>query len=338
MHYLWRNPYSVLLIIACVLTGCATQRERSSESLIKLAATDRRCSPPSIVKLTMDRHSLDQGRTRTRPDSASELAPGSFSPQALEIAETIGAKDLLVRIQTLKTDHAQATEGIIAIRLLRLRQQLSDRIVLASLDVARTAAEADCEEERADQLADRLQEVRDRKIRYRTLVAIVGDALVGVMAGGFGLALQETASEVSAIFGGGLATIFGFAAAFTGEEHEFWHPRNLLKEIWEGPQHSTLMPESVWRFLNRPLIGDPEQRSFRETLIMQWHEDGRLGAPASDTEQRRIALLFGEGGIYEIEDLRARASMLDLLEAEVNLMSEHLQLLMKEVLTHDLDQ
>jgi hypothetical protein len=262
--------------------------------------------------------------------------PSGFSPQASDIAETIGARHLLAQLPNLKAEDARNAEGA-AVRLLRVRQQLPDRIVMAILDVARTAAEADCEEERADQLADRLQEVRDQKIRYRTLVAIVGDALVGVMAGAFGLALQETASEASAIFGGTLATVFGFAAAFTGGEHEFRHSRNLLKEVWEGPDHSALMPASVWRFLNRSFAVYPEGRSFRETLISRWHEDGRLGAPDSDLAQRRIALLFGSGGTYEIEDLRARASMLDLLEADVNLMSEHLHLLMDEVMRHDAD-
>lgn len=71
---------------------------------------------------------------------------------------------------------------------------------------------------------------------------------------------------------------------------------------------------------------------MRETLISRWRQHGRLGEPGSDTEQRRIALFFGEGGLYEIEELRARAAMLDLLEADVNLMSQDLERLLQEIL------
>lgn len=336
MPYL-RDRRVVLLVLLCFGSGCAGTPEKSSDALLKFAAAERRCGPPSGVRQAMARTSSpSRYHNDTRQDENIPTLKG-FSSETLEIAETIGAIDLVAQIPALEGEMDQNIEGS-AIRLLRVRQQLSDRIVMAILDVARTAAEADCEEERADQLADRLQEIRDKKIRYRTLIAIVGDALVGVMAGGLGLALQETASEASAIFGGVVATTFGFAAAFTGGEHDFRHARNILKEVWEGPAQSTLIPVSVWRFLNRPLGDDSEHRSFRETLISQWQEDGRLGKRGSDTEQRRLALFFGEGGIYEIEDLRSRASMLDLLEADVNLMSEHLQLLMREVLNFETEE
>ncbi|MDF0643975.1 MAG: hypothetical protein P0111_08080 [Nitrospira sp.] len=324
--------------ILCFLAGCAAHRDQSPDTLMKLAASERRCDPPQVSQATTGRAIVRDAVDRTMSkilNEATLLEPSGFSPQALDIAETIGARNLVAQLPRLTEEDARNAEGA-AVRLLRVRQQLSDRIVMAILEVARTAAEVDCEEERADQLADRLQEVRDQKIRYRTLIAIVGDAAVGILAGAFGLALQETAVAASDIFGGTIATVFGVAAAFTGGEHEFRHSRNLLKEVWEGPDQSALMPASVWRFLNRPFADDPEGRSFRETLISRWYEDGRLGTPGSDEEQQRIALLFGSGGTYEIEDLRARASMLDLLEADVNLMNEHLHLLMEEVMKHEL--
>ncbi|MGE3979379.1 MAG: hypothetical protein AB7F94_17615, partial [Nitrospira sp.] len=52
-------------------------------------------------------------------------------------------------------------------------------------------------------------------------------------------------------------------------------------------------------------------------------------------EQRRIALFFGEGGSYSIEDLRDRAAMLELLKTDVNLMSQDLERLMEEILLQD---
>jgi hypothetical protein len=80
---------------------------------------------------------------------------------------------------------------------------------------------------------------------------------------------------------------------------------------------------------------ESRHRSLRETLILRWREDGRLGTAGSDTESRQTELFFGPGGVYEIEDLRARAAMLNLLEADINLMTQDLNVLIEEVLVRD---
>ncbi len=316
--------------LLCLGTGCAWISLVATDSVAESAAVERRCAPAAPVP---DSRYIRQHA----PDSESPLAQvppalgHRFSREALLIAETIGVSDLITQLPSLEAEAEQQIERSV-VRLLQVRQELSDRLLLAFFDVARTAAEADCEEERADQLADRLQETRDRRVRTQTLIAIIGDALVGVLSGGLSLAGHETAAAAGAISGGVLATAFGTSALFSGVQHDFRHPRNLLREVWEAPDEPTLIPRSVWRFLNRPLTDDPEGRSLRETLISRWRQHGRLGEPGSDTEQRRIALFFGEGGLYEIEELRARAAMLDLLEADVNLMSQDLERLLQEIL------
>lgn len=267
-------------------------------------------------------------------ESEAAVSARRFSSQAHETAELIGARDLLWELARLDAVEAPDVQAA-SLRRLQVLQQLSNRILLALLDVARTAAEADCEEERADQLADRLQEARDKRIRRQTLIAIVGDAMIGIVAGGLSLALEATASAATAILGGTVATGFGLAAFFDDTQYVFRHPRNILMEVWDGPDTPMLIPQSVWRHLNRPLGDDPAGRSLRESLIARWREDGRFGEVGSETERRRLLLFFGEGGVYAIEDLRARAAMLDLLEADVNLMSQDLESLMQEVLIQE---
>ena len=265
------------------------------------------------------------------PPVNPELLAGRFSPQSQSIAESIGVKHLLVQLTNLEAEGGHNT-GTVTIERMHVRQQLLGRILLAFLDVARTAAEADCEEERADQIADGLHEVRDKRIRQYTLIAIVGDAMIGIVAGGLELALQGTAAAAAAIFGGTVATWFGMSAFFDDTRYEFRHARNLLQEVWMAPEEPALIPPSVWRHLTRPLPDDPAQRSLRESIILRWRQDGRFGEAGSELEQRRTALFFGEGGSYEIEDLRARAAMLDLLESDINLLSQDLERLMEEIL------
>jgi hypothetical protein len=102
--------------------------------------------------------------------------------------------------------------------------------------------------------------------------------------------------------------------------------------VWIGPKESTLIPATVWRHLTRPLSEAPQHYSLRESLILRWRQDGRLGEAGSEREQRRVALFFGNGGSYDIEDLRARSAMLDLLESDINLMSQDLERLLEEIL------
>lgn len=319
-----------LMTIFGFASGCATSPQVPDDAKSSVHSVIRRCGPSSPTGrqavLPTELPPVQSDR-RLRKSGTSELS--KFSPQALDIADIIGVGELVAQIPALE-EAARSLEG--AVRLLVLRQQITDRILLAFLEVARTASEADCEEERADQLADRLQDARDRRVQHLTVFAIVGGALVGVLGGALTLADHETAAGIGEIFGGSLETAFGTGALFVGTKQEFRHERNLLREVWEGPSEPSLFPSSVWRFLNRPLPDDPRQQSLRETLIARWYQHGRFGKPGSETERRRIALFFGDGGRYEIEDLRARAAMLDLLEADISLMSQDLERLMQEVL------
>ncbi|NGZ08038.1 MAG: hypothetical protein CV088_01450 [Nitrospira sp. LK70] len=317
------------VLLLFLSSGCAI----GQRPLVHPEAVERRCGPVSPVQRMTDQHLLRlSADTAIQPGNPDVLA-GRFSPQSQSIAERIGVKHLLVRAAMLegKADRDLAT----AVERLHVQQQISDRIALALLDVARTAAEADCEEKRADQLAEVLGEERDKHIRRLLLISIVGDAMIGIVAGGLNLAVMETAAAAAEIFGGAVATWFGVASLSLSDEarHEFRHQRNLLQEVWIGPKESSLIPPSVWRHMTRPLPEDPENYSLRESLIRRWRQDGRLGEAGSEPEQRRIDLYFGEGGSYSIGDLRDRAAMLELLKADVNLMSQDLERLMEEILS-----
>lgn len=45
---------------------------------------------------------------------------------------------------------------------------------------------------------------------------------------------------------------------------------------------------------------------------MEWQNDGLILAPGK--VKRRTALFFGPGAIYDIDDLRARAQMLEVMK------------------------
>lgn len=301
-----------------------------------MKVVERRCGPPASQFSSSYRftgQSPEPFIGRVAGDAANS-APIGFSVQALAIADTILVLPLIRQLPELEAEIAQNGEGA-ALRLMRVRQQLSDRLLLALFDVSVAAAEAHCEEERANQLANRLQETRDNRVRQDTIYAIVGGATVGIVAGGLNIAAQSLAGAIAAVFGGSLEASFGFKALFQGMHYDYHHGVDLLQEVWEGPEQSSRFPTSVWQFLNRPLPDDPTGPSVREALLARWKRDGWLGEPNSERTQRRIKLFFGKGGAYEIEDLRAHAAMLDLLESDIRLMAQELHLLLREVLSRD---
>ena len=309
-----------LLVPLCVVLGCASGPHDSLHTVPPLDALGRHCgarSYPSVPELPGQ-----SSRGDTVPAAALEL-----SPPAQNIAAIIGASDLLVDIAAREASGEYATDRG-RIPFLELRQQLSDRLLLTSFELHSVTAEVACEQARADRLMDRLQEIQNKRVRTQTIIAIVGDAIIGVLAGGLSLAAEATASAIASIGGGSVATGFGLAAFLNTEAHEFQHQRNLLREVWEGPEHPRLFPVSVWRYLTTASNDAP---TLRESLIAEWRQDGYLGTPGSEIERQRIALFFGGGGLYSIEELRARADMFDSLRAVVNLMNQDLNLLFQEV-------
>ncbi|RMH35612.1 MAG: hypothetical protein D6690_08225 [Nitrospirae bacterium] len=257
---------------------------------------------------------------------------GFFSPRSVEIAEDIGILDLLHKVETLEKQRSQRKDTETEFQWLQLRQSLSDRILAATLDLQYVTAQADCESERADQLANRLFLEAEQQIRFLTILAIVGDAAIGIVGGALALASLDIAGNSSEIFGGLASTIFGLEAGlYSGGGSQYKHTPNFLAEIWNGPKYSTIYPPSVWNYLTRPQTEDPLHRSLREIIISLWEQAGLLGEPGSALRKRRIKLFFSEGGIYTIDDLRARKNMLDVLRATVKLMSEDLSHLYQEI-------
>jgi hypothetical protein len=113
-------------------------------------------------------------------------------------------------------------------------------------------------------------------------------------------------------------------------KQEFRHERNLLNEVWQNPKQSSVFSPAIWRFLLQRHNKD-QAITTREEIIRAWLQRGRLGESGSPGEQERTALIFGPGGTYASTDLRARASMLETLEAHINLLSEELEAFLREI-------
>jgi hypothetical protein len=249
-----------------------------------------------------------------------------LSYESRQIADIIVVTDMVRETMALEALEGRDLSDETKHRLVEARQHVSDRLVTIFFEVSSVAGRVDCEATRANHVAAALTEIQDRKARRYEITAIVGDALIGIVGDGVTLAAKQTASGIADVIGGSSTTGFGLAAGLTGGKHELLHPQktNLLRELWEALEHPSMFPQSVWRFLNWPLEYDAEYRTRREELIAEWRNDGPIGE--AGLLNRRATLFFGPGGTYDIDDLRARAQMLDVIKTSLSMMMQHLYL------------
>lgn len=326
---------AILVFLYCLGAGCATspsplvdrnannEMEEEEEYLV-----ESYCSPavsPQAARANVASAQPMIPPTRETPEGLLLL-----SPATRQIAQVIGVDDLVAQIPLLEKDVSQKIEGA-RLRLLELRQELSDQLLLALFDADSVAAELECEKGRAEALAAGLDEVQNDVQQRRTVIALLSDATAGLLSGIFLFGGSEVLAGAADVVGNILQGSYGYAALGGQQQHQLMQPRNLLQEVWEGPKNSAMFPESVWRFLNWPQ--DTERaRSRRDVIVQEWKK--RLGEPGSEKEGHRKQLFFGGGGIYTVPELRHRAEMLDRLKASVRLMSQDLNLLFKEALGH----
>lgn len=306
-----------LLLASCASTGGARTDERDQRYA-------ERCKGPPHVALS------DVAPRRDLPTAAQDNPVEGFSRESLAFAELLDIGPLIGRIPLTEADAEEKRVGA-ALRLMTLRQEIMQAILLATLETSSFSVEVRCEQARADRLADEMEKAQDKRYVRLTVTSILLTALTSVVTGGFTLVGEAVADGVVAITGGALGGLFGSLALLDYDEHKFRHPRNHLKDIWEGPERSEMFPDAIWRFLNRR-GNDADGKSLREQLTDNWKGKGRLGDQDSEEEDKHVALLFGEGGTYGIKDLRARTEMLDELGTTIDLFYEELELFARETM------
>jgi len=255
----------------------------------------------------------------SRPEA---LVARGLSPDAVRTAEIIGALGALEALLTAEQ------LGRPSLDLLFARQALTDRVLLAMLDVSATLGAIDCEGERGDQLRGELQRREARRSRNLGLAGVLVGATTAALTGGLSLWGAEASGNVAGIVGGSLEAAIGGALLNSGTSGTLVSRGNLLGEIHRLPGHSTLFPPTVWRYLTHREA--PGQANVAEEILAQWRRAGLV--EDADGED---ALFLAEGR-FSIGDMERRDAMLDLLEARVALMSRDLRLLLDELVSRPL--
>ncbi len=254
------------------------------------------CAPPALVPWSI----------------ASDPPPPASADRTERLAALLGLRDALVE---RRASHATASA--------ESRVRALERIELARVAVAATVAELDCEGERAEQAADYLTRSGSNAVQRLTVASVLvaaGTSIAGVL-----LSTRNARADVQdtvAVSGGALTVGLGLGSLYVRPRVEFTHPRNLLADVWNGPATSTTYAQPVWAYLARPEFSNDQRDPIRAHVIARWRTFEQLQSDPSCT-----SLLFGAGGAYDAEQLRARAAMLDEVKAEVDLENQDLAVL-----------
>jgi hypothetical protein len=246
------------------------------------------CSPPAVASFSF----------------VPDPPPAEDAPHEAHVAALVGLRSATADEVSRSTD---------------ARSRVVERVELASLAIGATSAELDCESERAEQAADYLSRRQSSRVQGLTIGSVVAAALTGI--GGVFLSTKGApalAQDTTAISGGVVTAGLGLTSLYVHPRARFEHERNLLADVWFGPTVSTTFVPLVWTYLTRPAFSNGRREAIRSRIVARWkqfHQVDELAAAAT---------LFGNGGSYDVDSLRARAAMLDEVKAEVELEKQDL--------------
>ncbi len=304
--------------LVLIVGGCTTVLPPSDHGAAN--ESSQRCVPAMTKRARVTAAAGNEASITPTSEARSR-----FSPDALQVAEVVGVVPLVNHLASHRGSSRQ--DPLLAITL---RQRLTELLLLTLFEITSATAELTCERDRADQVADRIDEIDGARVKRLTIASILLGGIASIVSGGIGLAAgASVGGEASDVAGGALASWFGVSALFAHSEVEFRHERNVLREVWEDPREPRLFSPTIWRYLHR--ARDEGGKVPREQVLDSWHQGGRMGEKGSPDEQERRRLFFGAGGRYGAADLHARASMLETLEASIRVLYEQLEVLMREI-------
>lgn len=302
----------VILLIFIYITSCSTKKNN-----LRVSQTSY-CAPPTPYVYDSTYIPLADITAILNFDT---LLTKKYSYEDLLIANATGTLFLIQDVIHLEEN--KSADNLVYI--LTKKQQIFNRLLLASTEVASLAAELDCESERTKQLAGYLDQSNDNRVQKFTILSVVTGAITAIIT------LGNNSSKAQIVFGvaGSIVSgVFGGLAAVSSKQKMiFNHKRNLLTDIWYESKTSSYYPPFIWFILQGKEFTNRKEHSTFHNLKDRWISECMLDT----TNKKQEELYFGKGGKYHSNDLHTRTNMINQLKAEVRSVNQHLQSLMMKL-------
>ena len=257
-----------------------------------------------------------------------------LSPEAIEVADETRVAPLMHRLAAERGLNAAPT-----VDTLVVRQEITERIVAASLDVDSVNAVIDFEIEHVRAVRGRLQARRDKAQNLVNVASIFGGGVAGVV----GTAMQF--SSRTANLGNGISAGGGTASVILsiiglreqgGTSDLGSSPRIISRFSGKQPaaaeEVSSVFPEDVWTYINA--IPTDKTSTRRDELMAKWQKEGKLdkdGLLKSEQKLKaagRLGQVSPRLTIGEMDDVQA---MLLDISASVTLMKRDLSEILRSL-------
>jgi hypothetical protein len=229
------------------------------------------------------------------------------------MCNAIGITPLL--IDFFKLEEASSVNN--RLELLWLKQKITDRLLLASIEIQAVLAELDCEAERVAQVASFV----DKKNSKRNTRLIVSSVIVGAIATIGSASSNNNLSKWVGITGGLISASLGALTINPGgKKIEFKHERNLLEGIWFDSSAVNYYPPCAWYVLNEKGFSNSRNVTLVQSIRKRWLHFEFNGKIGTRTEN----LLFKKGGFYTSENLHIRAALINQLQSTIRSINQDL--------------
>ncbi|MDO1446614.1 hypothetical protein Q0590_10155 [Rhodocytophaga aerolata] len=256
-----------------------------------------------------------------------------FSQRARSVAADIGILPLLTRLVQLDNQQQQSPDTDLLLQMVAARQEITERISLVSLEVSSVLDEINCEIGRATEMKNFLQVQVEKRETSSTILSVLIAASAQIVVSAMNLSdADQRLIETTEIGGALLSGYFAYRALKKKDKKAvFLHKRNFLTDIQNNSEQSTIYRPMVWHYLTKEYENLQETRTVRQTILQRWEELPLLRETEQEEQQQRLSLLFSTGGLYSLDDIDTRISLLDLLAIEISLMNQELKQLQQEI-------
>ena len=255
------------------------------------------------------------------PAQRAGLLAAGFSAEAVHIADVIGAAaPLLASVDSTGRNSASAFNSSASVHV-------AIGVERATLEVQGTMASLLCQGARIAELQDDLNQ-RNADINNRlTMAGIAIGAGAAVVTGGMSFFTNATIPTVAGMVAGGAGGALSVWQLGVDATGRLRLQQNMLEEFWRAPEHATLFPIRVWRYLNTR--NNAGEQTPREMIIASWRRDGLI--PDQDATPEPPAIILDRTAM-DSDDLEKLKLLLEPLEARIGLMSRDLGRLLEEFL------
>jgi hypothetical protein len=270
--------------------------------------------------------------------AAAEPQMPKLGAGAQEVATELEIMPLLDRLYRLPEKDRCGSSA--TLEALMLRQEISDRVLTASLEIDGVFAEVDNEIGQLNAVRNDLEDRRDRALKINSIAGIVTGGALGVVSTALQFKDSTTqAGNVIGVMAGAVSTVLSAVGIRQqrGGREAIGSRTNMLAKLFDRPlkEHSDY-PAEVWLYLKAkpPTEDGPEDRIDR--LKSEWMKSGRIDADTVKAK-KKIDLFTDNSDSprkMTIDLLSDRAAMLGDVRLRVSFMKRDLSKLLLAVRCH----